>query len=186
MESISELKGCSLTPVIITIGMYDGVHLGHQKVLAEAKLLAKQKNTTLLVVTFSNPPSEILFSEVKREPIYPIKKKCNLLFNYGADHLLLLPFTKELALLSAKEFLQLINQQQPFSDLVLGYDATLGSDQDNNKKHVMEAANLFHANVHYVSELLHNHQPVSSRRIREYLSKGEKEKAAALLGRNDF
>lgn len=168
---------------MLTIGMYDGVHLGHQKVLNEAKKIALAKGTILLAITFSNHPAEILQPGCTRTPIYPVDLKCEYLAQHGVDIALLTPFTEELAQQTAAEFLSFVNAHQQFSDIVLGYDATFGSDQENNRQNVLQAANDYHADVHYISALSIDGQPVSSRRIRNLLEENDVGAAEKLLGR---
>jgi riboflavin kinase / FMN adenylyltransferase len=186
METVytfNDIRHCSETPIVLTIGMYDGVHLGHQKVLSEAKKMALAKGSILLTITFSNHPAEILQPGTTRTPIYPIDLKCEYIAQQGVDLLLLTPFTEDLAKQTSAEFLETVYSHQPFSDIVLGYDATFGSDQENNRQHVLQAANQYHANVHYISALSIGDSPISSRRIRRLLQDGYVEEAEKLLGR---
>ncbi|MEM1282480.1 MAG: FAD synthetase family protein [Chlamydiota bacterium] len=186
METVftfNDITKCSEIPVVLTIGMYDGVHLGHQKVLSEAKKIALTKGAILLAITFSNHPTEILHPGIVREPIYPVDLKCEYLAQSGVDLVLLTPFTEDFAKQTAEEFLTFVDEHQSFSDIVLGYDATFGSDQENNRQHVLQAANKFHADVHYISALSIDEQPVSSRRIRELLKENDILAAEKLLGR---
>lgn len=186
METVytfNDIKQYSELPVVLTIGMYDGVHLGHQKVISEAKKIALAKGAPLLAITFSNHPAEILSPGTQLTPIYPVDLKCEYLAQLGVDIVLLTPFTEELADQTAADFLDFVDEHQPFSDIVLGYDATFGSDQENNRQHVLEAANTYHADVHYISALEIDGEPVSSRRIRNLLKENALSEAEKLLGR---
>lgn len=145
--------------------------------------MALAKGTLLLTISFSNHPTEILSPGTTHHPIYPLELKCGFLAHQGIDVLLLIPFTEELARESAAQFLETVYSHQPFSDIVLGHDATFGSDQKNNRQHVLQAANRYHADVHYLSALSIEGQVISSRRIRAFLEEGNLSAAEKFLGR---
>lgn len=182
-HKLSDLPEHLTKPVILTIGMFDGVHLGHQKILEIARTLAARKDTQLFCITFKNHPITVLRPGTEVAPLYPLEKKIALLKSYGVDLLLIEEFTKALASQTAESFLKEIYQKTPFSDLVLGYNATLGSDQTDNRTHVVTAAKTLGVDVHSIDKVIVNGQVVSSSLIRDLFLKGELSEAKKFLGR---
>jgi riboflavin kinase/FMN adenylyltransferase len=182
-HDIADLPNTDSKPLVLTIGMFDGIHLGHRQVIETARALADEKKTKLLCITFRNNPKTVLRPEQEILSIYPVEKKLELLKGYGVDMILLQSFTKELAAQTALEYLQNIYKIQCFSDLVLGYNATLGSDQNQNAEQVIAACKKLNVTVHYVSKVLIDEHPVSSSRIRKLITDGRIPEAERLLGR---
>ncbi|MCB1112012.1 MAG: FAD synthetase family protein [Chlamydiales bacterium] len=173
-------------PVVLTIGVFDGVHLGHQQLLKTAKALAKKKETLLCVISFSTHPRETLQRDIIIHHITTLDDRMHLLQQYEVDILVIVPFTKELAKLTSEEFCSFVNRHLPFSDLVLGYDATIGSDQKENRKHVEEAAEKIGFTVYYVPPVSIKGIPVSSSRIRKLLKDEKFQDAEDMLGHERF
>lgn len=182
ITTLKDLKTVLGNSAVVTIGMFDGVHLGHQKVLKTAKELANKNNVKLLVITFINHPKEILSPSEKITFLSTLDERLALLEMQGVDLVLTLEFTSEFSQQTAYEFLNAIYTQLPFSHLVLGYNATLGSDQKNNREHVLKAAKTLGFEVLYVEKDLFDGKPVSSGRIRKALAEGDVTKAEQLLG----
>lgn len=182
LYSLDELKVLSVKNIILTIGMFDGVHLGHQKILGRAKKIAEAKESVLLVITFSNHPKEVLSPDAEISVLTPIDKKLALLETYGIDIAVVLIFSKELSALTSGQFLSMIHAIIPFTDLVLGYDATIGSDQENNSQNVLAAISSLNAHLHRISAVEIDDSPISSRRVRNALAEGDITTAEMLLG----
>ncbi|MEC7840337.1 MAG: FAD synthetase family protein [Chlamydiota bacterium] len=181
--NLHELEAKAYKPVVLTLGMFDGVHRGHQKVIQTAKKMALDKATELLAVTFKSHPIKILKPETDVFHISPFRQKVELLHEYGVDKILALEFTLELSKRTAFEFLNMIYKKQPFTDLVIGYDGTIGSDQENNREKVEAACKKLNVNVVYVDAEEADGRPISSRRIRRLINEGRSEDAKLLLGR---
>jgi riboflavin kinase/FMN adenylyltransferase len=163
----------------ITIGNFDGIHRGHQKVLH--KVLSCKK--PVAVVTFKNHPSQILRPEKKSPLIMTNEHKIQCFETLGIDFLMMIPFTKDLSEQSAEEFLLSLYQKIPFETLVLGHDATLGKGKHGDKKVVQELAKKIGFKVIYTEEFIVEGSPLSSSRIRHHIQKGELERASLFLGR---
>lgn len=176
-------QALSTTPCIITIGNFDGLHLGHQHLIKELTKVAKNQQRPSVVFSFENHPGEIL------RPDRPICKLCTndykiqFLEKLGIDTLILLPFTKQLSELSAEEFILKLQQSISFSHLILGWDATLGKNRQGNKEIIQDIAAKQHFEVKYLNQLTIDNIPVSSSLIREYIQKGNLDQANKLLGR---
>ncbi|MHC4482942.1 MAG: bifunctional riboflavin kinase/FMN adenylyltransferase, partial [Planctomycetota bacterium] len=132
IEAISDLekvaKGC-----VLTIGNFDGVHLGHQEILRAAKKTAARKQTQLLAMTFEPHPVTVLHPEKSPGVLTPLKLKTHLMAESGVDCLIVLKSTPELLRLSAADFLQrfLAKQIQP-SVVVEGRDFNFGYQRTGN------------------------------------------------------
>lgn len=182
VKSLSEIPVNMKKPAVITIGMFDSVHLGHQKILKQLNT-AKGPHDLSVVITFENHPATILKPEQAPQPIYSQQHKNQLLESFGIDLVVSLPFTKEIAALSAKEFLQKIAAAIPIKHLILGYDARIGKNREGDREMVAKIANELHFKVDYVEPFIVDDSPVSSTKIRQFIKAGKLSEASKLLGR---
>jgi riboflavin kinase / FMN adenylyltransferase len=170
------------TPTAMTIGMFDGIHPGHQKIF---KFLQKKNATNKsVVVTFENHPSWILKPTSSRHLVYPTKQKLKLLEIYSIDLVILLKFTKDLANQTFDYFLRSIYQKLPFSHLVLGHNSTFGKNKDGNKQNIELFSKEMNFESHYLSFEKYNNNIISSSKIRKALSNNDFPLASSFLGRN--
>ena len=161
----------------LTIGTFDGVHKGHQKIFSTLRKLVKEKGR-IVALTFPSPPSHLFNPNKKTKLITSLSHKLQLLKGCGVDVLYLLPFTKEFAAKDYNSFIKLLKEQSDLSYLVLGSDATFGKEKEGDKMHVHEVAKKFGIEVHYIEK-----DHVSSSAIRKAIEKGNFKKAEELLGR---
>jgi riboflavin kinase/FMN adenylyltransferase len=168
---------------ILTIGNFDGVHLGHLAVLQRVRALAQQTNAEISLLTFSNHPSEILRPQEPTKLLCTLAHKIHLLETNHIDHLLLLPFTNYLAKHSADSFVERIRQFVPFTHLILGHDATLGRDRQGNRLVMQSLAEMWGFEIQYLEEYRYEGLTVSSTSIRKLVLEGNLKKASSLLGR---
>lgn len=169
-------------PVVLTIGNFDGVHKGHQAVLQELQRQKMAVDGESVVLTFSNHPSEILKKQ-EIQFLTTIPHRIKLLKEAGADRILLLPFTKELALDTAEEFLGKILTRCHLKALILGHDATLGKERKGGKEEMAALAAKHHFFLDYVKPQSLEEKNISSSLIRRELEAGNFSKVEALLGR---
>jgi riboflavin kinase / FMN adenylyltransferase len=165
-------------PIALTIGNFDGIHLGHQQLLQELKRLG-----TSVVITFRNHPSDILRSDQPVPLLCTLDHKLNLLRGCEVDAVALLDFTSELAQQSPDEFLAAIRTTLPFDHLVLGYDGRIGSKRSGTPERLAAIAQKDHFSLHYLPALTLGDLPISSGRIRKAIGLGDLDEAACLLGR---
>ncbi|MCH9610246.1 MAG: Bifunctional riboflavin kinase/FMN adenylyltransferase [Chlamydiales bacterium] len=156
----------------LTIGNFDGVHLGHMRVI---KRICQLGSPTLY--TFSNHPSEVLQSSSKKLLVLP-EHKIWLLQSLGIETLVE-PFTTQLSQLTAEQFLSRFE----FDHLVLGHDAVIGKNRSGDYEELTRLSQKMGFTLEYVDPALHNDKPISSSRIRDHIEKGELESASTLLGR---
>lgn len=164
---------------VLTVGMFDGVHLGHQLVISNTCEDAKAQGTGSHIVTFENHPSSLFNPESAKPLITTRAHKIKLIRAFKPDRLSVLPFNKALASLTAEEFLRLFNP----AALILGYDAKIGRDRSGDPAHLKELSQKLNFLLHYIPPLLIDEAPISSSRIRIALSQGDLTEVSRLLGR---
>lgn len=167
------------TEVALTIGMFDGMHLGHQQLLQRLV----QEPYPSVALTFSNHPLTILKPERDIKTLTTLQHRIRLIEGCAVDYLVILPFTKEFSLLSPEEFLERIRSKVPFKQLILGHDATIGKAKSGDEEHVRELAKKMHFEVHYISKYILEGQRVSSSLIRRLIKAGQLDEAEKFLGR---
>ncbi len=166
----------------ITIGNFDGLHLGHQLLLNSAREHAG--TDPVVVITFDPHPLQVLQPEKKLTRIFPRADLSEQLPKYGVDLLVILPFTKELANTSADDFwLKFVSEPFKPKHVIAGHDFAFGHSREGTLNFLREwgAKNACGILVH--EPLLFAGEIVSSRKIREWIAKGEMREAAARLGR---
>lgn len=157
----------------LTIGFFDGVHLGHQALL---RTLRQCPHATIL--TFSNHPQSV-FNPPAPKLLTPHSEKIKLLKQY-ADIVIVLPFTLEFA---ATPFDKLLSQYD-LSHLILGTGSAFGKNREGNEANVRQYAKNHAIIVEYIPKVLFNGEPVSSSRIRQAIAAGDLTLANQLLGRS--
>jgi len=165
------------SPIGLTIGMFDGLHLGHQHLFNTLK----NKTKSHIVITFSPLPRSVLKRPVSYLTSLDYKEK--LLQEEGFDLILVLPFTQEIKQMSYDRFLLLLKEKTNFSHLFLGEDATLGKNREGNKENITKFAKKSGFAFTPLDLLLFENTPITSSRIRKALLKGQIEKVKKMLGK---
>ncbi|EPP37122.1 Riboflavin biosynthesis protein RibF [Chlamydia avium] len=161
----------------ITIGFFDGCHLGHTKLL---NLLSSYPGTSG-IITFDVHPLAIL-QPPGPQLIISKDEKLRRLQNFPIDCLCILPFTKSFSNQSAESFILSLHETLCCKRLVLGYDSHLGKDRLGNAKTLLPLADTLGIEIIEVSPCEINHEIVSSKKIRQFLSQGDLESANSHLG----
>ena len=166
-------------PVAFAFGAFDGIHLGHQYLIAQLKNFAREKGLQTALLAFSNHPQEVLFpgKQVPRITSGPMRRK--VLEEAGLDTLLELPFTKETAHQEPEEFVARIVSIVPVKIWVAGEDVAFGRGRRGDKA-VLE---LLAMKYGFRTEFLSKRPGPSSRVIRTHILEGNLQQAEALLGR---
>ncbi len=172
IRDINSLSSIS-KPISLTIGNFDGVHLGHQFLLQHLKDLSSKQNSESLVITFENHPRSVLDTKYPTKSICTLAHKIKLLEDSGIDTLLLLPFTKEFSEQTATSFLSLISKKAKISHLILGEDAVFGKNREGTKSQVFEVAKKLNFHVEYLKQLQIDNILVSSTLIRNFIEQGD-------------
>jgi len=166
----------------MTIGNFDGVHLGHQKILHRLRDKVGQDGS-VCVFTFSNHPSHVLPGRDPAPLISSKELKLEMLEKSGVDIVYCIPFSLELAGMSYAEFLQTLKKNCPFDFLVLGEGACLGKKREGTPERVTELGKRLDFQAEYLTKMQDEGNAISSRKIRELILKGNLKEASLLLGR---
>lgn len=168
----------------LTLGIYDGVHLGHQKIIRRVVERAKEIGGMSCVVTFDPHPREVLIPDTAPDLLTSTKKKIELLEALGLDAVCLIRFTREFAQVEARKFVKdfLINTLRTRA-IVEGYDWRFGKGRKGDVKLLREIGKDNGYEVEQVDGIVIDGQIVSSTLIRELVLEGDLDKAAAYLGR---
>ncbi|MCA9062973.1 MAG: bifunctional riboflavin kinase/FAD synthetase [Planctomycetaceae bacterium] len=168
----------------VAIGNFDGVHLGHQAMLAVLKDLAARQCVPAVVVTFSPHPLTVLRPEVAPCPLTTVSDRQTLLQQLGVDHVVILPVTKQLLQFTAQQFFDdVLVRDLAVRGLVEGRNFHFGRDRGGNIQTLTELCRGQGIELQVV-DLVGDAGPVSSSRIRELLGAGKVAAANELLGRH--
>lgn len=191
MEIITDLATC--TPPArgsaVTIGAYDGVHLGHRAVLAELQLRARDAGLATVVVTFDRHPASVVRPDSAPLLLCTLEQKLELLAETGVDRTVVVPFDEHRAAESAEEFVQcVLVDALAARRVVVGEDFHFGRDRRGNVALLSEigAEQGFTVEGFALAEAVATdgtEAPISSTRIRALVASGDVEGAAQLLGR---
>ncbi len=182
-RGLSELKLDK--SIAVTTGMFDGVHLGHEKVLMSLKESAKKHGCESLILTFDSHPRIVLQQNTDLKLLSSLDEKISLLENQGIDHLLILPFTKEFSRLSSLDFVRkILVGALGTSILVIGHDHHFGRNREGSFKHLQEFGPVYGFEVEEIPAKDVEEVNVSSTKVRTALLNGEVKKATSYLGYN--
>ncbi len=181
IQSVSNFKSDYYS--IVTIGTFDGVHIGHQKILKKLISSAKKENKKSVLLTFFPHPRMVLQKNVRIELINTIHEKSRLLEEMGLDYLIIHPFSKEFSRLTALDFVRdiLVNQLNT-SRLIIGYDHHFGKNREGNINQLKEYSLLYDFEVDEIPAQDIDDVSVSSTKIRNALKEGELKTANQYLG----
>jgi riboflavin kinase/FMN adenylyltransferase len=169
-------------PSALTIGTFDGVHLGHQALLQHLRDKLPPGGI-LTVLTFSNHPSHLFTPDSPTPLIYPPLHKAKHLFESGVDCVILVPFTKEFAQTPYDDFLEKLKTSLSFSYLAFGAGAVFGKNREGNETKIRHLAPRLNFEVDYLPKFLLDGSPVSSGRIRTLISQADFSAVKSCLGR---
>ena len=171
---------------VLTIGTFDGVHLGHQALLNRMKTLAQEVNGETVVLTFTPHPRTVLFPEDHGiQLLSDTQEKRKFLADCGINHLVEFPFTMEFAKKSAFEYVRdLLVVGMNVHTVIVGYDHRFGRNREGNFQLLLEYADMFQFHVEEIPAQLINESEVSSTKIRNAISVGNVEFAQQATGRN--
>ena len=168
---------------LFTIGVFDGVHLGHQHLLAYLRNEARKKGWLSGVVTFKSHPQTVLSPGSKLFWLNDLETRTSLLRGAGIDVIVVLSFTLELAQLTAREFIQLLKDYLQMRGLVIGPDFALGRNRGGDAAQLRLLGQEMGFSVEVVPPLVLDGEVVSSSAVRQTLAQGNMEKVEKLSGR---
>jgi riboflavin kinase/FMN adenylyltransferase len=169
---------------VLTIGTFDGVHLGHRKIIDRLNALSKKMNGESVIFTFDPHPRKVVAPEESSLRLLTTLEEKILLFEQsGIDHLIIYPFTPEFAQMSYEQFVEKILIDQIHTRyLVVGYDHKFGKNRQGDFEFLQNCAEKFDFHVEKLDVLLMNESNISSTKIREAIQLGDFETANAYLG----
>jgi len=167
----------------VTIGTFDGVHSGHRAILHEVVKHAAQYGGDSVLITFDPHPRTVLFPDQPMEVITPLARKLELIESTGIKHIVVVPFTKQFAMLTAEQYVRefLVATFRPHS-LIIGYDHHFGHDRIGNIELLRQLSPIYHYDVVEIPAQLIKDAAVSSTKIRNAVRQGNMEEARLMLG----
>jgi len=169
--------------MLLTIGVFDGVHLGHKFLISQLKEYCRQQNLLSGVVTFRQHPQAVLTSQRKPLFLTDLTQRTELLKNEGIEVIITLSFTSELAQLSARQFANLLKKYLRMRGLVIGRDFALGQDREGNADTLRILGQDMNFSVTVVPPVMINGEVVSSTAIRNAVADGDMKRVHNLVGR---
>lgn len=184
MEVVSALEpGLSARPAVLSMGKFDGLHLGHQRLIGTTVERARSLGMVAAVLTWEPHPSAVLRPEQPLRLLTSLEEKIELIAGLGPDLLIVAPFTAETKATSAEAYMQQIVAAVPLRELWVGEDFAMGRGRAGDVPSLMLIGAELGFAVGAVQQVLVDGAPVSASRVRELLQAGELTGAAALLGR---
>jgi riboflavin kinase/FMN adenylyltransferase len=183
LQSISDLSRLP-GPLFLAIGVFDGVHLGHQAVISTSSEHAQAANGTPVVVTFDPHPEKVLRPEKAPHLLTATGHKIALIRALGVGHLLIITFDKQFAATEPEDFVQqLVKHSKPLREICVGHEWSFGKNRRGNLELLKKLGTKFDFNVIGIPAVTVKGEPVSSTMIRQAVERGDLRKAAAMLGR---
>jgi len=169
--------------MLLTVGVFDGVHLGHKYLISELVTQARQQDLLSGVVTFRQHPQEVLQPQTRLPFLTDLIERNNLLKAEGVAVIVPLAFTAESAQLGARQFVNLLKKYLRMRGLVIGPDFALGRNREGNADVLCTLGKEMGFTVTVVPPVMINGEVVSSTAIRKALADGDMKKVRSLAGR---
>ncbi len=175
-----------LDNAVVTSGTFDGVHLGHQKILNRLNEVAKLSDGESVVITFYPHPRSVISPDNQTVKLLStLEEKIELLEKSGVNHLLIIPFTREFSELSSEEFIQkILIETIGTKTLVIGYDHRFGKNREGGFDYLKMNKDNYGFEIEEISRQDIENVAVSSSKIRKALQGGDVPSADHFLGRN--
>jgi riboflavin kinase/FMN adenylyltransferase len=183
VQHFTSLNGVDISNTWLTIGSFDGIHIGHQELIRELNFSAHQAGGRSIVLTFHPHPAVILRGRTGAFYLTPPDEKTELLDKLNVDIVVTFPFTYELSQSSAREYVSLLKRHLGFQQLWVGYDFALGKGREGNVPYLQVLGEEFGYSVHVVDPVKCEDQIVSSSLIRKLIGEGAVIDANKFLGR---
>lgn len=169
---------------VITIGTFDGVHLGHLKVINQLNEIAKSKEGESVLFTFYPHPRLVVSKDsANLRLITTLEEKTKRLEKSGIDHMVIFPFTKEFASLTYEQFIeQILIGKMGMNTLVVGHDHRLGKNREGSFESIVELSEKLDFDVRKIDTFLIDDMGISSSKIRQALQEGDVKKVKKYLG----
>jgi len=170
---------------VLTIGTFDGFHLGHKEIIRKVVESSKNRNCRNFVITFEPHPRSVVLKSSEVKLLTTINEKLDLFEKAGIENVLIINFTLDFSQVTAEDFVvDYIVNKIGVSSIILGHDHKLGKDRSGDEGKLKELGSKYHFDVEPVSAVEINGEVVSSTKIRNALFNCELDKANNFLGRN--
>lgn len=169
---------------VATVGFFDGVHSGHRYLIDRLKAVARENNCMSMIITFDKHPRQVLNSDYKPMLLSTLDEKLNLLSQTGIDCCVVLPFTADMADLSAHDFMKtILSERLSVATLMIGYDNRFGHRREDGYEQYVAYGKELGISVIDSDSFSYGNGSVSSSMVRRFISVGDVERAAECLGR---
>ena len=173
-----------LNYAVVTSGTFDGVHLGHQKILTRLVEIARNENGHTVLITYWPHPRLILYPDQEFKLLSSVDEKARILEQMGVDHLVIIPFNIEFSLQSSEAFIQdILVEKIGTKKLVIGFNHRFGKNREGSFQELMKDAPLYGFEVEEIPKQMIDHLSISSTKIRKALEAGKVEISNEYLGR---
>jgi riboflavin kinase/FMN adenylyltransferase len=171
---------------VLTVGTFDGIHLGHREIIKELMTTAKKNDLTSSLLTFEpHPKSVVQDSPLRIKLLTTLEEKLQILQDIGLERVIIAKFTREFSEMNYKNFVEeILLQGLRASCIIIGYDHSFGRNRAGNFKELENLSNIYSFNLKEVGPFKIGNQTVSSTRIRNYIDEGDLESANKMLGHN--
>ena len=184
IPGIDHLNRPFVNPVV-TLGNFDGVHLGHQKIFTKIKEEAARVDGEAVVITFEPHPLKVLSPDRCPPLLTPFRQKMGLIEASGIDTVLCIQFTRAFSQMSPLAFIQnVLIEKVAAKKIIVGYNYHFGRNKGGNVETLRTVGRSFHVDVDVMEPLILDGIVVSSSKIRTLIKAGDVETAAKLLGRD--
>lgn len=179
---IDEFK--QIKNAVVTIGTFDGVHIGHQKIISRLQEVARQKGGETVILTFFPHPRMILHpDDLNIKLISTMEEKAERLSNLGIDHLIITPFTRDFSNLSPQEYIrEVLVKKIGTTQIIIGYDHRFGKDRSGGLRELQHYSSELGYEVEEIPEQDIDDVAISSTKIRNAILSGDVKTAETFLG----
>lgn len=171
-------------PHVMAIGFFDGIHLGHQRLLKRAKLLAKHKNVLFTALTFAPHPDEIIKGDKSRKYITPLSEKVEKMERLGVEKLFVVQFDKTFASLSPLNFIKKYIIETNTNHVVVGFDFTFGFKAQGDIRLLRKESKNKQFGLTVIPKKTYLNEKISSTKLKKLISNGEVDMVPYYLGEN--
>ncbi len=183
MKHIRSLEHVALSNAWLTMGTFDGVHRGHQEIIRKLTEGAHAENAPAVVLTFDPHPVAVLRPDKAPPILTSADERAALFGDLGVDYVVTHPFNREVAALSAQEFLSKIKKHLGFTQFWVGYDFAMGHNREGNIPRLRQLGEELGFQLDIVAPIDVGGKTISSSQIRRLIAEGEVQEVRALLGR---
>jgi riboflavin kinase/FMN adenylyltransferase len=169
---------------VLTVGTFDGIHLGHREIIRELMAIAKKNDFTSSLLTFEPHPKTVVQDSPHRVKLLTtLDEKLQILQDIGLERVIIAKFTREFSQMNYKNFVEeILLQRLGAACIIIGYDHSFGRNRAGNFRELENLSNMYSFKLQEVGPFKIGNQTVSSTRIRNYIDEGDMGSANKMLG----